>query len=116
MQFRAYRMRLKNEHVMDYEHVHKKGQIWNSVITGMKKAGFTKMIIFQEGQDIILFEEANDLKKAYKYYSKDETSQKWDKMILEWMEKYPGYNEIKGDIDFEEVPVIFYYDRGRLLH
>ncbi len=89
---------------------------WESVIKGMQEAGFIKMLIFQFGQDIILFEEADDLKEAYCFYAKDKESQRWDEMIIKWMDIYPEYNEIKGDIEFEEVPVVFYYNEGRLLH
>ena len=116
MQFRAYRMRLKQDKINDYVEVHKQEKIWDSVIDGMATAGYRKMIIFLFGRDLILFEEADDLKKAYQYYESDKESAKWDKMISEWMELYPQFNELKGDIEFEEIPVIFYYDNGMLLH
>ena len=74
------------------------------------------MIIFQLGQDIILFEEAPDLEEAYEFLNDDEESIKWDWMILEWMEEYPQYNEVKGDVEFKEVPVVFYFEDGKLLH
>jgi L-rhamnose mutarotase len=116
VEYRAYRMRLKKEHIQDYIDVHKKEKVWQSIIDGMLNAGFEKMLIFQFGQDIILFEEAGDLKKAYNYYDSDDASQKWDQMIARWMETYPYYDEMKGDIVFEEIPVIFYYEKGKLLH
>jgi L-rhamnose mutarotase len=116
LEYRAYRMRLKKEHIQDYIEVHKKEKIWKKIIDGMINAGFEKMLIFQSGQEIILFEEAKDLKKAYEYYDDDDASQKWDKMIAGWMESYPHYDEVKGDIVFEEVPVVFYYEKGMLLH
>ena len=65
------------------------------------------MKIFQLGRDIILFEEAESLQKAYQFLAKDEASIKWDSMIGEWMDRYPRFDETKGDIDFEEVPVGF---------
>ena len=48
--------------------------------------------------------------------SHDTESVRWDKMISDWMEKYPQYNSIMGDIEFEEVPVVFYYENGILLN
>ncbi len=116
MEHRAYLMRLKKERIHDYVEVHKKENIWKSVIEGLVKAGFEKMIIFQLGQDLILFEEATDLKKAYAFLNHDEESVKWDNMIAEWMEKFPQYNGIKGDVEFKEVPVVFFYEKGELLH
>ena len=116
MQFRAYRMRLKKEYIKDYVEVHKKEEIWGSVIDGMVKAGFEKMIIFQYGQELILFEEARDLNEAYRYYANDQESQRWDAMVSRWMEIYPSFNDISGDIEFDEVPIIFYYQDGKLLH
>ena len=116
MEYRAYRMRLKKERVRDYADVHRKEKIWDSVVDGLKKAGFTRMLILQQEQDIILFEAAQNLKQAYDYLSKDAESARWDKMISDWMELYPQYNAIRGDIEFEEVPVVFYYENGTLLH
>lgn len=109
-------MRLKKEHLEDYIEVHKKEKIWKSVVEDMLKAGFEKMIILQFGQDIILFEESQNLKNAYNYYETALQSQRWDEMISGWMEIYPAFNKIKGDIEFDEVPVVFYYQDGKLLH
>ncbi|MBC8387974.1 MAG: L-rhamnose mutarotase [Actinobacteria bacterium] len=116
MEYRAYFMRLKKNKVENYVEIHKKEKIWKSVVDGLKKAGYERMLIFQLGQDIILFEEAKNLKKSYKYLDSDKESIKWDKMISKWMEEYPKFNEIKGDIEFREVPVVFYYHNGKLLH
>ena len=115
MEHRAYLMRLKKERVGDYVDVHRKSKIWKSVVDGLISAGYRKMIIFRLGQDIILFEEAESLQDAYRFLAKDGASVKWDNMIVEWMEKYPLFNEIKGDIEFEEVPVVFYFEKGKLL-
>jgi L-rhamnose mutarotase len=116
LEHRAYLMRLKPDMVKDYVDIHKKEKIWSSITDGLKKAGFKKMIIFQLGTDIILFEEAVNLQSAYTYLSNDAESVRWDTMISEWMEEYPQFNEIKGDIEFTEIPVVFYFDRGKLLH
>ena len=100
-------MRLKKERTADYIDIHRKEKIWRSVVEGLIQAGYRKMIIFQLGRDIILFEEAESLQQAYQFMAKDETSIKWDSMIGEWMDRYPRFDAIKGDIDFEEVPVGF---------
>ena len=105
MEHRAYLMRLKKEN------------IWKDVVEGLKSAGFTRMLIFQYGQDIILFEEAENLQESYTFLDKDKKSAKWDAMIAEWMEAYyPEWNEIKQDIEFQEIPVVFYFDEGLLKH
>ena len=57
MEHRAYLMRLKKDKIHNYIEVHKKENIWKSIIDGMIEAGYSKMIIFQNGQDLILFEE-----------------------------------------------------------
>ena len=116
MEHRAYLMRLKKDKIKDYVEVHKKENIWKSVIDGIIAAGYNKMIIFQNGQDLILFEEADSLKDVYSYLDKDPESARWDKMVCEWMEIYPKFNEIKNDIEFVNVPVVFYYENGKLLH
>ena len=74
------------------------------------------MIILQFGQDIIIFEEAGDLKKAYRVLSKDEANKKWDKLIGGWMESYPEFSEARGDVEIEEIPIAFYFENGKLLH
>ncbi len=116
MEYRAYLMRLKKDRIKDYVEIHKKEKIWKSVIEGLAAAGYKKMIIFQLDNSIILFEEADSLENAYKYLNSDDASNKWDKMISEWMEIYPEFNEVKQDIEFVEVPVVFYYENGKLLH
>jgi L-rhamnose mutarotase len=109
-------MRLKRERIGDYIDAHRKEKIWDSVVDGLKKAGFSRMIILLRDQDIILFEVAQNLKEAYDYLNRDAESVRWEKMISDWMEYYPEYNAIRGDIEFEEVPVVFYYENGTLLH
>jgi len=116
MEYRAYLMRIKKERLNDYIEVHKKEKIWKSVLEGLIKAGYKKMIIYQINNELILFEEAEDLGDSYKYLEGNKESIKWEKMISEWMEEYPIFNEIKGDIEFKEIPVIFYFENGKLLH
>jgi len=116
MEYRAYLMKLKTDKVKDYVDIHKKENIWRSVVDGLTKAGFERMIILRMGNDIILFEQADDLKKAYKYLDEDQESKKWDSMISEWMEFYPVFDNIKNDIELIEIPVVFYYQNGKLLH
>jgi len=116
MEYRAYLMRLKKDWIKDYVEIHKKEKIWKSVVDGLINAGYKKMIIFQLDNNIILFEEADSLENAYKYLNTDDESKKWDQMVSEWMEIYPEFNEVKQDIEFEEVPVVFYYENGKLLH
>jgi len=116
VEYRAYLMRLKKEKINDYTQIHKKDKIWKSVVESLIKSGIDKMIIFQQGRDIILFEQAQDLNKSYQYLNNDPESVRWDKMISQWMDQYPQFNEIKKDIEFKEVPVVFYFDNGRLLH
>ena len=117
MEHRAYLMRLKKENIQDYVDIHRKEKIWGSVLEGLKTAGFQKMIIFQYGQDIILFEESENLQNAYAVLDKDNESAAWDTMVAEWMEEYyPAWNEIKKDIEFREIPVVFYLEDGVMKH
>ena len=109
-------MRLNQENVQDYIEVHRKEKIWSSILSALKRAKVSKMIILLHGQEVILFEEAEDLKAAYKSFEDDPETVKWDKMMMEWMESYPQFNEIKGDIEFTELPVVFYYEQGTLRH
>lgn len=116
MQYRAYLMRVKKEKLQDYIDVHKKENFWKDLLQDMKTAGYSKMIIFQLGQDIILFEEAGNLQKTYEYSYQSPVTKKWEDIVSDWMEKYPEYNIDKGDIEFTEVPIVFYYEDGKLLH
>lgn len=116
MPYRAYLMRLKPDRVQEYVHLHRKENLWPSVLAGLRQAKFTRMLIFLHGQDALLFEEADDLKAAYQCGEQDPESTRWDRMIAEMMEIYPRFNELKGDIEFVEIPVVFYYENGKLLH
>jgi L-rhamnose mutarotase len=109
-------MRLKKGNVQDYIEVHRKEKIWSSILNALKQARVSKMIILLHGQEVILFEEAEDLKDAYKSFENNPDTVKWDRMMTEWMESYPQFNEIKGDIEFKELPVVFYYENGSLQH
>jgi len=90
--------------------------IWESVVSGLISSGIRRMMIFQHGRDIILFEEAPDLDAAYDYLGKDDESARWETMISEWMEQHPGFDEIKGDINFHELPNVFHCEVRKLLH
>ena len=74
------------------------------------------MIIFQIGQDVILFEEAEELNKAYSFLSSHEESAKWDEMIFDWMEQYPEWDDIREHLVCREVPVVFYFENGIMKH
>ena len=45
MQHRAYLMRLKKEHTQDYVQIHRKENIWSSVLDGLRDARYSKLII-----------------------------------------------------------------------
>ena len=116
MQHRAYLMRLKEQKIEAYADAHAKEKIWPSVGEGLKAAGVTKMIIIQLGQDVILFEEAEDLDNAYRYLAQDAPSVEWDKMIGSWMELYPQTRPDTGQSAFVALPVVFYLESGQLRH
>lgn len=116
MEYRAYLMRVKKEKLEDYIDIHKKENFWKELLEEMKRAGFLKMIILRQGEDIIIFEEAVNLQEAYKYSYNNPVSKKWEDMISGWMDKYPAYIKDKEDIEFKEIPIVFYYEDGKLLH
>lgn len=108
-------MRLKKERVADYVEVHRKENVWRSVVDCLVRAGTTRMIILLHGQDVILYEEAHDLQQAYQVQSADQPTQRWEAMIAELMEEAPLFDEIKGDLEFREVPIVFHLEAGKLL-
>ena len=67
-----------------------------SVVEGLKEAGVTKIIIIQLGQDVILFEEAENLDGAYRYLAQDAASVEWEKLIGSWMELHPQTSKGTG--------------------
>ena len=109
-------MRLKKERIADYVEVHRKEQIWRSVVDCLVKSGTTRMLILLHGQEVILFEEAHDLQAAYQVQNADQPTQRWESMIAGWMEEAPHFDEIRGDLEFREVPIVFHFEAGKLLH
>ena len=105
MQRRAYLMRLKKERIADYVEVHRKENVWRSVVDCLVRSGTTRMIILLHGQGVILYEEAHDLQQAYQFQNADRPTQRWEAMIAELMEEAPHFDEIKGDLEFREVPM-----------
>jgi len=117
MNYRAYKMRLKKEYVSDYRQIHRKEKIWPEITQCLLKSGMERMIIFQDDQNLILFEEAENLDESYAIQNADEITQKWDVLIGDWMERYPVFNGIEAsDIDFEEIDIVFYFEKGKLKH
>ena len=89
-------MRLKKERIADYVEVHRKENVWRSVVDCLVRSGTTRMIILLHGQDVILYEEAHDLQHAYQVQNADPPTQRWEAMIAELMEQAPHFDEIKG--------------------
>ena len=116
MQHRAYLMRLKKEHTQDYVEIHRKENLWASIVDGLKQSKITKQIIVRHGTDLILFEEAEDLKAVYAANNTSPETCRWDALMDSWIENYPKFNAVKGDVDITELPVVFYYENGKLLH
>ena len=109
-------MRLKKERIADYVEAHRKEHVWRSVVDCLVRSGTTRMIILLHGQDVILYEEAHDLQQAYEVQNADRSTQRWEAMISELMEQAPRFDEIKGDLEFHEVPIVFHLEDGKLLH
>jgi L-rhamnose mutarotase len=117
MSFRAYRMRLKKDHISDYKEMHRKEKIWPEIVQCLLDSGMERMIIFQDGQDLILFEEAEDLEGSYRIQNADTATRKWDAFMSDWMENYPAMEGIDAaDIAFEEVSIVYYFENGKLKH
>ena len=114
MEYRAYVMRVKKEKLNDYLKVHKRKNVWDDLLKSMKEAGYSEMVILQLGHEMIVFEKAEDLKKAYQLSTEDPAYQKWAKMVSELMEQHPHFE--KEYIEINEVPIVFYYKDGKLLH
>ena len=116
MQHRAYLMRLKKEHTLDYVEIHRKENIWSAILDGLQRAKIAKQIIVRNGTDLILFEEAEDLRAAYSSHNTSAATARWDALMDRWIENYPKFNAVKGDVEVTELPVVFYYENGKLLH
>ena len=117
MSFRAYKMRLKKDHISDYREIHSKEKIWPEIVQCLLESGIERMIILQDQQDLILFEEAEDLEESYRIQNSDTVTQKWDAIMSDWMENYPTMEGVDvGDIEFEEVDIVYYFENGKLKH
>ena len=116
MEYKATLLRLKKENITQYIDIHKKDNIWPEVIAALTKA-FKKIIVFQVEKDLLIFEEAEDsIDTAYKIANSFKAHLKWDKMIMEWMEQFPEYSDIKDHIVSKEIPIVFYFENGKMLH
>jgi L-rhamnose mutarotase len=116
MEYRAYRMRLKKDNIEEYTRIHRKGNIWQPVVDGLAMSGIERMIILRDGQDLILFEAAKDLKASYDSLALDGPSAAWDRMVAGLMEEYPRLSDLDtGGMRFDQVNIVFNYDRGAIL-
>ena len=113
-EFRAYRMKLRNGKAENYIRAHRSANVWPEVIDGLAKAGIDRQVIFQCSEEIVIFEEAKDLGSSYTRLASDLRTREWDEMVESWVEDYPRFDPKLGDISAPAVPILFYFENGRL--
>ena len=116
MGYRAYRLKLKESKIKEYVDYHKKEKIWKSVIEGLINSGCEEMIIFLLDNEIVLFERAENLKDMSKFLASDPESIRWQKVMNEMFDSSVEFDIEKGDLEIEEVPIVFYLKGKTLLH
>ena len=74
------------------------------------------MIVFQQEQNLLLFEEAGDLEQSYKCLQANEESKRWEEFMYLFMEFSPDSYNDDNSLEFEKVPIVFFNEDGKSRH
>ncbi len=108
MESTCFVMKLKQDKISGYIDIHKKGKTWPEVLNNIKNADIEKMKIYLLDDYAIVYMEADDIKKSFKYLGDQSSQIKWNEATSEFMETQPDYDskevvkKLKCVFDFEE--------------
>ncbi len=87
---------IKEDHVKDYEDIHKNA--WPEVLTAIKESGAENLIIYNYKNLSIIFYECDDIDKFYETYGQTEAAKKWNAKVSPWFKESPTFDG-SGKVD-----------------
>ncbi|HHT78445.1 MAG TPA: L-rhamnose mutarotase [Actinobacteria bacterium] len=104
-------MELKEDEIENYIKIHKKENVWPEIIQVNKKAGVIKEEIAIFKNLVFIYLEVEDKKKMLEVFESDEGLKRWNAITLAMTKSVPELNE-----SMKELPLIFSYENGKLMH
>jgi len=83
----AYKLRIKQEAIEEYDTEHKR--VWPELLAKLKEVGISDYSVFRRGQDLTLVLRTDDLDKALDELDKDPVNQRWQAFMGRLFEAVP---------------------------
>ncbi len=88
MQRVAFRLRIKNDAVEEYEESHR--HVWPELLAKLREVGISDYSIFRRRQDLFLVMKVEDFDRAWNELDQDSVNQRWQKEMSRLFEPVPG--------------------------
>lgn len=111
MQKIVWVMELKEDKVKDYIEIHKKENVWPEIIKVNKEAKVHKEEIFMFKNFVFIYLEVENYEYMKKVFENDPGLKKWNKITLPMSKSGTELDET-----MKELPLVFDYEDGVLLH
>ncbi|MBM3699625.1 MAG: L-rhamnose mutarotase [Actinobacteria bacterium] len=102
-------MKIKPEGREGYINIHKKGNVWKEVLENLKNAGFKKMKIYMLDNYAVVYIEAENIAKAFKYLGKQPDTSRWNEATSAFMETQPDYD---SEEVVKQLECVFNFENG----
>ena len=84
----AFQLKIKAGKEAEYDEAHR--HVWPALLAKLKEVGVSNYSIFRREQDLILVMNVDDFEGAWSALDKDETNQKWQKLMAPIFDTVPG--------------------------
>ena len=107
MQRVAFVMRVKEGQQEEYIRRHQ--QVWQEVLTDLKRAGVHKMSIFMSGLQLFLYMEVEEYAEAARILAESDDSVRWEEYMAPIMESATGDAYDPTNAYPDGLPEVFYW-------
>ena len=84
----AFKLRIKQEAIEDYEREHTR--VWPELLAKLKEVGISDYSIFRRDQELFLCMKVEDFDRAWDELDRDPVNQCWQKEMSHFFEPVPG--------------------------
>ena len=104
-------MELQEDRVSDYIEVHRRENVWPEILEVNRKAGVHREEIFVFKNFVFIYLEVEDKERMLEVFNADEGLARWNRITL-------PMSKAAGDLDsvMKELPLVFDFEEGKLLH
>lgn len=107
MQRIAFQLRLKEDKLDEYDHVHK--HVWPELLRELESFGVREYSIFRRGQQLFLYMHVPSFENLLAQLEQSEINQRWQRFVADLFESVPDLQEGEPFAMMQEV----FYMPGR---